>query len=227
MTDPVITFDPGEHRYTVDSSPILSVTQVLEAANISDWSGVPDDILWAAQQRGTMVHRAAHYINQRNLDPETVDERIVGYVEGWKAFRRDHEFKVGHSVRNGKNVIHSELLVYRRITIDDKEVVRRRESDLEIIGQLDAEGTVKKNGAVMVDVKTGDPTEAWAPQTATYVRAFSPKARYTHKRLVVQLKKDGTYKLHWFPIRDFDRDWGIFRRSLIEIRQQEQEAKVA
>ncbi len=211
MIAPNIHFEAERHIYLIDGSPKRSVTQVLEDAGISDWSSVPAEILWDSQQRGTMVHRACHFINQRELDPQSVDERITGYVEGWKAFRMDHELRVRHS----------ESLVYRRLTIRGTDAVVKRETDLEIIGTLDCEGSIKKANNVIVDIKTGSPTDSWAPQLAAYVRGFSATAQHTHKRLVVQLFRDGGYKLHWFPIRDFARDWERFRLALIEGKRQQ------
>ena len=208
MTEPRIEFEPESHVYSVDGAVKRSVTQVLNDAGISDYSNVPDDILWDAQQRGTMVHRAAHFINQHNLDPDTVDERIAGYIEAYHAFRRDHELKVRRS----------EFIVHRRITILDQEVIVPAASDLTIIGTVDIEGTVLKQGQVVADLKTGDETEAWAPQLAAYVRALSATARHTHKRLNVQLMRSGKYRLVWHRMRDFDRDWGVFRNALIQVQ---------
>jgi hypothetical protein len=201
-------FNAETHTYAEPGTGrrIESVTQVLERAGISDWSNVPDEVLWEAQQRGTMVHRAIHFANQRNLDPESVDERISGYLEAWKAFASDHQLIVRRS----------EMLLYRRITITDQEVIVPAESDLEIVGTGDAEGNIIRQGEIVLDVKTGDPTDAWAPQLAAYVRALSPTARHTHKRVNVQLSRDGKYRLWWWPIRTFDEHWGVFRNALIE-----------
>lgn len=206
MTPASLLFEPDGHIYTVDRNREESVTQVLEAVGISDFTGVDPDVLWWAQQRGTMVHRAAHYINQHNLDPETVDERIGGYVEAWRAFRRDHELQVHHS----------EHIVHRRLTIRGNPVIRPAKTDLHIIGTLDVAGLIKKHGPVIADIKTGEEAESWPIQLAPYAMAYTERSRYTHKRLVVQVRRDGTYKLHWFPLRDFDRDWGIFYRALVE-----------
>lgn len=206
MNPPAITFDPEEHRYTIDDGVEESVTQVLEASGISDFSGVDPDVLWWAQQRGTMVHRCAHFINQHNLDPATVDERIAGYVEAWRAFRRDHELQVHHS----------EHIVHRRLTIRGNPVIRPAETDLHIIGTLDVAGLIKKHGPIILDIKTGDETDSWPIQLAPYAMAYTERSRYTHKRLVVQVRRDGSYKCHWYPLRDFDRDWGIFYAALVE-----------
>lgn len=210
---PTVTFDAADHTYRIGKEIIRSVTQVLESAGISDFSGVAPNVLAAAQERGTMVHRACHYLNQHNLDPASVDERIAGYVEAWKACKRDHHF----------NIRHSEHVVYRRITIRDTEVIFPDASDLSIVGTLDAEGLFGHTGQIVNDLKTGEETDAWGPQLAAYVRAFSATARYTHKRLVTQLRSNGTYKLRWFPIRYFERDWEVFRVALIESKRIQRE----
>lgn len=216
MIEPVITFEPDTHTYSVDDGPgpraVRSVTQRLEDAGISDFSGVPDEILWAAQQRGTMVHLAAHYINKRNLDPESIDERIGGYVEAWKKFRRDKQLKIRHS----------EHLVYRRISIHGADAILPQPTDLEIIGTLDWEGSIINMADVIGDIKTGDETEAWPIQLAAYTRAFSRRAPFTHKRLVVQLERAGNYRLHWYKVSDFARDFERFRLALIAGKRTEQ-----
>ena len=216
MTDPAITFEPETHRYFVDDGLggprlVRSVTQRLEDVGISDFSGVPDEILWAAQQRGTAVHLACHYINQRNLDPESIDERIGGYVEAWKKFRRDKQLRLRHS----------EKLVYRRISIHGPDAIIRQVTDLEIIGTLDWEGSITKFAEVIGDIKTGEETDAWRVQLAAYVRAFSRRAPFTHKRLIVQLERTGNYRCHWYPIRDFPKDFERFRNALIEGKRKE------
>lgn len=208
---PKITFEAETHTYRVDERIVRSVTQVLEDSGISDWSSVPADILWEAQQRGTMVHRACHFINHYSLDPTSVDERIGGYIEAFKAFRQDHRFRPRFS----------EHMVYRRITVHGGDSLYPVPEDLEIIGQLDSEGSTRVASEVVVDLKTGEPTDSWPPQLAAYVRGFKATARYTHKRLVVQLQRSGKYRLHWFPIRDFDRDWERFRIALLQGKRKE------
>ncbi len=223
---PEITFEPETHTYTV-SGPVgtsagiahrgyvvRSVTQVLEYAGISDFSGVPPEILWDAQQRGTMVHRCCHFLNQRNLDPATVDERIAGYVEAWKAFRRDKQLVVRHS----------EHLVYRRLTMHGGDSIVPQSTDLEIIGTLDVEGAITRMAEVVIDIKTGDETDAWAVQLAAYVRAFSRRAQYTHKRMVTQLDRGGTYKLHHYKMAHFARDLERFRSALLSAKREEMAA---
>lgn len=214
MMAAAITFDPEEHRYTIDDGVEESVTQVLSECGISDFSGVDPDVLWWAQQRGTMVHRAAHFINQHNLDPATVDDRIAGYVEAWRAFRRDHELQVHHS----------EHIVHRRLTIRGGAVIVPNRTDLHIIGTLDVAGLIKKHGPIILDIKTGEETESWPIQLASYAMAYTDRSRYTHKRLVTKLDRGGTYRLFWYPMRDFDRDWGKFYAALVERKRLRMEA---
>lgn len=217
IQEPIINFDPEPHIYTVDSRDgrgprvVRSVTQRLEDFKISDWSNVPAELLWEAQQRGTMVHRAVHFINKNSLDLASVDERIGGYVEAYLAFKRDYDFRVRRS----------EFITYRRISIYGADAVVPNQTDLEIIGTIDAEGSTKKNADLLADVKTGDETDAWRPQTASYVRSLGRRAPFTHKRLIIQLSRGGKYKLIWYSMRDFDADWEKFRNPLIEAKRQE------
>lgn len=219
MAAPAVEFIPETHTYLVNGKRELSVTQHLEAGGISDFSGVPDDILWWAQQRGTMVHRACHYINQHNLDPESIDERISGYVGAWLKCRRDHNILTCLDKATGHPV--SEHLIYRRITMTGADAVVPSKSDLVIIGQMDLAATMHKQGLIIADLKTGDPTDAWGPQLAGYTRGYGRTAQYTHKRVNVQLSANGSYRLHWHPIREFDKDWSIFRECLLESKRKE------
>ena len=207
----IIVFEPDTHAYAVDGNVRRSVTQVLEDAGISDWSGAPPEILGPAQERGRAVHACCHFINKRNLDPDTVDERIGGYVEAYKSFRRDHNFRPRLS----------EHIVYRRIAITGADVVRPRESDLHIVGTLDAEGSIAKWGDLVVDIKTGDETDAWRVQLAAYVRSLDRRAPFTHKRLVVKLDRSGSYRLFWYSMADFGRDFARFRLALIDGKRRE------
>lgn len=206
MTPADIQFDPATHIYRVGGRIVRSVTQVLEDGGLSDWSGVPAAVLRDAQVRGTMVHRACHFINKNNLDPASIDERIGGYIEAYNKFKRDWQLQVRHS----------ETMIYRRLQITGEDSYVSNPTDLEIIGTLDLEGSIRKINDLLIDIKTGEPTEAWGPQTAGYLRAFSRSAQHTHKRLLLQLKKTGNYKMHWMPLRNFGADWERFRWALIE-----------
>jgi hypothetical protein len=67
-----LTFTDLNHAYELDGVRVPSVTQVLQASGaMIDFSKIPQPILLAARDRGTTVHRAAHYWLEGDLD---VDE---------------------------------------------------------------------------------------------------------------------------------------------------------
>jgi hypothetical protein len=73
-----LTFDPLVHAYALDGVRLQSVTQTLKAAGLIDFSKIPQPILLAARDRGTAVHKAAHYWLEGDLD---VDDFTASFSE--------------------------------------------------------------------------------------------------------------------------------------------------
>ena len=94
-----LTFDPIRHAYAVDGVPVLSVTQILKAAGLVDYDGIPEHVLRYAAERGTAVHTACEYYDQDDLDPDTLDPQLAPYVAAWMQFRKQHPFKIMASER--------------------------------------------------------------------------------------------------------------------------------
>src|SRR5678815_2139742 len=71
-----VRFEESAHRYFVEPSgrEIPGVTRALEEAGLIDFSMVPRDVLLKAQDRGTRVHQALHYLDDGELDQDTLDE---------------------------------------------------------------------------------------------------------------------------------------------------------
>jgi hypothetical protein len=84
---PGIRFEGDGHRYfvTLDGQSEErwpSATQALEVAGLTDdYAGVPAVVLNRAGRRGTAIHKALPLLLEGNLDWQSVDERIVAYVE--------------------------------------------------------------------------------------------------------------------------------------------------
>src|SRR5581483_1203958 len=76
---PTLRFDAVAHKYFLDPEGVElpGVTRALEGAGIVDWSMVPRDILVAAQERGTRVHEALHYLDDGELDEQNLDIEIL------------------------------------------------------------------------------------------------------------------------------------------------------
>lgn len=81
-----LTFEEETHTFTANGKVIPSVTTVLKKAGMTpDYSFVDP---WYAQ-RGTYIHRATELWENGVLDEDTVDPLIAGYVDAYKACRRD------------------------------------------------------------------------------------------------------------------------------------------
>lgn len=88
-----VTFEEISHTYAVDGKLVeLCVSDVLELAGISGYSDrVPRYLIEHAGQIGTAVHKACHFLDLDELDIDTVDPQIAGYVMGYHKFCQQYE----------------------------------------------------------------------------------------------------------------------------------------
>jgi hypothetical protein len=184
-----IDFEESTHTYRVNGTVLPSVTQILEFAGISDFSGVPAEVLARAQKRGTAVHNAAWYDDQNDLDESTLDPTITGYLTAWRKFKAE----------NGVTVKLIEQRVY---------------SPLGFVGTFDRLIEMPKWGEVMPDLKTGEESPSWRIQLAAYLKGFHGPQAPKCRRVAVKLRKDGTYSLCWYEQKDLTRDWNVFASAL-------------
>ena len=90
-----LEFDQAEHAYTLGGVRIPSVTQVLSFGQ--DLSRIPR---WTAE-RGTAFHLATEYLDQDDLDWDSLDDLVRPHVEAyrkWKEYRRPHFSHTEHRV---------------------------------------------------------------------------------------------------------------------------------
>ena len=78
---PNFQFIEEGHRYLVDGNQWLSVTQVLP------WSYYKDN--GEAMLRGTYVHRMIELYNNNDLDEESLDPALKGFLDAYKQFKKD------------------------------------------------------------------------------------------------------------------------------------------
>lgn len=203
-----LTFDAATHTYTLDGVVVPSVTGILKASGLIDFSGIPESILEAARIRGTVVHQAVHYVNEADLDQaQFVSDypELVGYLEAWITFRRQRQF--------------TPILNECRIASRRHQVA----GTLDTLGELDGV-------AVLLDYATGNPADVSKDyQTAAYLGLALEWAdeldgdpRLTDfflrhdlvRRYAVALKKDGTFSLHLYS------DPADFRKFLTLVEAQ-------
>lgn len=203
----LLHFDPVEHRYRVNGRALPSVTQVLKACGISrDWSDINPDVLENKRAIGQAAHMAAHYYDEGSLRPESVDDRVTPYLQAWIDFRAMTGFVPA--------LLETPL----------------HHPGLWFAGALDRAGCFSKftscdpRDLYVVDIKTGDPTDAGAQwQTAAYSELLSVNLSKSspfyasvdfrlRPRYSVHLFPDGRYKLTCYP--DTLRDWTHFTHAL-------------
>lgn len=91
MPIPHVEFDPEKHIYRLDGVIIPSVSEII--APLYDHSGIPAKHLENARERGLAVDIACQFDDEGDLDEGSLDPETASYVEGWRKFRREWEFK--------------------------------------------------------------------------------------------------------------------------------------
>lgn len=83
-----LVFDEAAHRYTLHGVALPSVTEVIQSLDLgADLSMVPAAVLERKRQIGKAVHAACHYLDEDDLDEDTLDPAVAPYVDGYRAFR--------------------------------------------------------------------------------------------------------------------------------------------
>lgn len=182
------TFQDVGHIYSIDGRIVPSVTQVLTLAGIDDVSRIPRHHLERAAAIGTAVHEACEFLDQDDLELDSLDPLLTGYVLGYQRFKQECGFAP--------------------ITIEQRGVSVSPEANglaygfcLDRIGILDGM-------EVLIDIKTASKKYgSWTIQTAAYAEAV----HFEGARYAVHVAKDGTYKL--VPHKDAT-DFATWRAAL-------------
>ena len=88
MSSKDLTFDEEKHEYRLDGRILPSVTGILREMGFIDDTYFTED----SAARGTAVHRATELYDLGTLDEDSLDPRLVDYLEGWKRFRKETGF---------------------------------------------------------------------------------------------------------------------------------------
>ena len=178
------TFEAEGHRYTERGSgiPILSVTQVLDSVGIVDYPDFAKDAMEWKSGLGTAVHTATQFIDssaQGDLDWNTVDQRIVPYIVGYEKFCEEACFTAQH--------------------VELRGAVKLPQGPVAFT--LDRIGTLGGLSAIVEIKCTLNLEKSVAIQLAGYEECVlalghKPEGSPTFKRIAVQLRENGTYKLY-------------------------------
>ena len=187
MTPATATFQAVGHVYTHEGRIVPSVTQALSLAGLDELAHVPRKCLERAGAIGTAVHQACEFLDQDDLDLDSLDPEIVGYVLGWQLFKQEHDFSPLMIERRGVSIAEGGKMAFGFC--------------LDRIGAMG-------DHDVLLDIKTGSKASAsWAVQTAAYADAVE----FDGDRMSVHLAKDGSYNI--IPHQD-GYDFAVWRDAL-------------
>lgn len=181
------TFQAEGHIYTLDGRIVPSVTQVLTLAGLDDVSRIPRHHLAHAAAIGTAVHQACEFLDEADLDLDSLDPEIVGYVLGYQKFKQEQEFVPAEIERRG--------------------ISKAPDSELHFGFCLDRIG-IWKDAEVLIDIKTASRKQSWwGIQTAAYAQAV----HFDGLRMSVHVSKDGDYKV---VRHEEESDFAVWRGAL-------------
>jgi len=190
-----LTFAAETHEYRINGRLVPSVTQVLEAVGLIDYSHIPWQTRQMALERGRAVHEAIALDLAGDLDEESAGEiGILGYVRAARAARAALGILVPHAVE--ERVYHPRL---------------------DYAGTLDL-----RAGNILVDWKMNS-AEYWVRfQLAAYAACLASAGNDSAihwggalvRRICVELHEDGSYRLLEIPADSWLDDFETFRAAL-------------
>ena len=187
-SNPVVTCD-DQHIYRADGVVVPGVTECLSL--FADYARVPRGVLEAARIRGRAVHKAIELYEAEQLDPDSVDDAVMPYLEGWIRFSSDRPLKI----------MASECVVY------SKKYRYAGRLDLVVAFATDPDIWCVLDAKCVYDM---------APETALQTAGYGQAYQETFDQAVrqrggLQLKPDGTYR--YYPYQD-RTDLNIFLNAL-------------
>ena len=166
-----LLFYDDSHKYTVDGDEVPSVSELTRFLTRELYSEAPQFVLDQAAKRGTSVHKATEAIDK--FGTVEIDDDLAGYVKAYVTFLKE-------------NVLEWDRIEWS--VCNDKLYA----------GTVDRYGLLN-NVPVVLDIKTtqnitGLHKVVYSAQLNLY-RLAVIKERPVDQLWILQLKKDGTYRL--------------------------------
>ena len=182
-------FDPLSHLYTMNGMAMPSVTQVLKGTGLVDYSMIPQPVLIEAAARGRAVHEAIRLAADDELDEGTVAPAHQPYLDAYQKFVRETHWQPA--------------LVEHRMW----------DAQRGYAGTLDQTGMfTQAKSLTLLDIKTGPVVPGHSLQLAAYAALMGEHRRY--RRIILELRGNGIYKLVEFPPANFETDLRVFYSAL-------------
>lgn len=82
-------YEDESHTYWQGKTRLLGVSEIIKAAGLKSFDGIPEETLERARQRGKAVHDAIRYLIEGDLEWASVSPEIEPYVRAWECFQND------------------------------------------------------------------------------------------------------------------------------------------
>jgi hypothetical protein len=172
-----------------DENKYTRVTTILKT--YTNYDTVPTCILNAAADRGKRIHECCELYAQNMLFGD-IDNDCVDYVQAYIDWFDENVEEV--------------LLTEKRMKCDT----------LLIQGQVDMVAKIKGlSGITLIDIKSSLlPSKTWELQTAAYQWLTQINAFDVENRLIVQVKRNGSFELFMYPNQNYRKDLSLFKNAL-------------
>lgn len=186
------TFDAAAHSYfNAEGKERPSTTQILDGVGLVNLDDIPGDTLERKRQIGDSVHVATHFLDQDDLNWDTVEPECVGYVLAWENAKEQCGIEILGIEQGGISAMNGMEFGYTRDRIARVRGIKYR---------------------CVVEIKCAYKEEkAWRYQLASYIQTVEKEKDEYIARIAVQLKKNGSFKL--YPYEN-PRDVDVFRAAL-------------
>lgn len=198
MSEQAFFFDEVSHLYSLSDGRIVpGHTRVLEFGGLVNYQDIAPEIIERKSEIGREVHRASKMYDDGVLIKK-IDPRIEGYLDAWIDFRRHSKFTP--FLREHRGVYWIDGLPFG-MQIDA----------LGMMAGIREEVSVELKTCTQILPHHGVQLAAQAAGVAKN-GVQSPLAKFlTRKRIAVQLRADGSFKVHTFEDRS---DFEAFRAAL-------------
>lgn len=168
-----LLFYDDSHKYTIDGEEVPSVSELTRFLTRELYNDAPQYFMDQAAKRGTSVHKATEAIDK--FGTVEIEDEYAGFVKAYVSFLKEHEVSWGNI----------------------EWPVCNKENEMPYAGTIDRVGALDGK-TVILDIKTtanisGLHKLCYTAQLNLYRLAVKEKP--VEELWVLQLKKDGTYKL--------------------------------
>jgi hypothetical protein len=148
------TFDKDKHEYRVDNVVIPSVTQILKAEGLINFSLVNPAILERNSEFGNSVHSMIEFFCKGTLDEKSLDPALKPYLQSWNNFVEDYGY------------------TWHQIEYRGYSKTYRYAFTMDQLGEI---SKTNNPGHCLLDYKTGKPTHSHKIQMGGYKLADGKK----------------------------------------------------